>query len=160
MSCFSKFYKKEKLLSRTLEIDETLYCELEKLSKEVYDASINKLVNAAIEDIIEKENISLYNRKNTSYVARTFLIRNSVWESLYELKEKYAISIRLIINIAIRNALIEEGLIKEEIFNKNWLWAYLRILTNLVERFLLTNEEKKLKIKKVKTFYKIFKSKF
>lgn len=63
MSCFSKFYKKEKLLSRTLEIDETLYCELEKLSKEVYDASINKLVNAAIEEIIEKENIRLYNRK-------------------------------------------------------------------------------------------------
>lgn len=119
MSCFSKFYKKEKLLSRTLEIDETLYFELEKLSKEVYDASINKLVNAAIEEIIEKENIRLYNRKNTSYVARTFLIRNSVWESLYELKEKYAISIRLIINIAIRNALIEEGLIKEEVSNKN-----------------------------------------
>lgn len=42
-----------------------------------------------------------------------------MWESLYELKEKYAISIRLIINIAIRNALIEEGLIKEERFHKN-----------------------------------------
>lgn len=56
MSCFSKFYKKEKLLSRTLEIDETLYSELERLASEVYDASVNKLVNAAIEDIIEKEN--------------------------------------------------------------------------------------------------------
>ena len=51
MSCFCKFYKKEKLISRTLEIDETLYCELEKLSKEVYDASISKLVNASIEEI-------------------------------------------------------------------------------------------------------------
>lgn len=50
MSCFCKFYKKEKLISRTLEIDETLYCELEKLSKEVYDASISKLVNASIEE--------------------------------------------------------------------------------------------------------------
>ena len=49
MTCFSKFYKKEILISRTLDIDEELYIELERLSKEVYDASISKLVNAAIE---------------------------------------------------------------------------------------------------------------
>ena len=49
MSCFHKFYKKEKLISRTLEIDDVLYYELEKLSQEVYDASISKLVNSSIE---------------------------------------------------------------------------------------------------------------
>lgn len=119
MSCFCKFHKKEKILSKTLEIDETLYYELEVLSNEVYDASINELVNAAIEDIIEKENIKPYNRKKTSYVTRSFLIRNSICESLYELKEKYAISIRLIVNIAIRNVLVEEGIIKEERIYKN-----------------------------------------
>ncbi len=109
-----KIYKKEKLISRTLEIDETLYCELENLSHEVYDASISKLVNAAIEDLIKKENIQLYEKKNTLYVTRSFLIRNSFWEGLYELKKKYGISIRLLVNIAIRNVLIEEGIIKEE----------------------------------------------
>lgn len=114
MSCFRRFYKKEKLISRTLEIDETLYCELENLSHEVYDASISKLVNAAIEDLIKKENIQLYEKKNTLYVTRSFLIRNSFWEGLYELKKKYGISIRLLVNIAIRNVLIEEGIIKEE----------------------------------------------
>ena len=114
MSVFSKFYKREKMVSRTLEIDERLYCELESLSQEVYDASISKLVNAAIEDLIKTENIQLYERKNTLYVTRSFLIRNSFWDGLYELKKKYGISIRILVNIAIRNVLIEEGIIKEE----------------------------------------------
>ena len=112
MSYFNRFYKREPLVSRTLEIDEKLYSELEKLSKEVYDASINKLVNVAIEEIIKSENIKLYERnKNTLYVTRSFLIRRSFLESLYELKEKYGISIRLLVNIAIRNALLEESVI-------------------------------------------------
>lgn len=114
MSCFSKFYKKEKLVSRTLEIDETLYNELEKLSKEVYDASISKLVNAAIEEILKTENIKPYERKNMLYVSRSFLIRSSFLEGLHKFKIKYGISIRLLVNIAIRNVLIEEGIIKEE----------------------------------------------
>lgn len=117
MSCFGKFYKKEKLISRTLEIDESLYYELEKLSQEVYDASISKLVNASIEDIIKTENIQLYERKNTLYVTRSFLIRNSFWEGLCQLKRKYGVSIRLLVNISIRNVLIEEGILKENTNN-------------------------------------------
>ena len=113
MSAFYRFYKKEKLISKTLEIDEILYYELEKLSKNVYDASISKLVNAAIENIIKTENIKLYKRKNVLYVTRTFLIRNSLWNGLYDLKKKYQISIRLLVNISIKNVLVEEGILKE-----------------------------------------------
>ena len=51
------------MVSRTLDIDEELYDELEYLSKNVYDASISKLVNAAIEGLIESENIRIYKRK-------------------------------------------------------------------------------------------------
>ena len=118
MSCFRKFYKKEKLISRTLEIDETLYCELEKLSEEVYDASISKLVNASIEELLKTENIQPYERNNMLYVTRSFLIRSSFWEGLYELKNKYGLSIRLLVNIAIRNVLIEEGIIEEKNIKK------------------------------------------
>lgn len=108
MSCFNKFYKREKLISRTLDIDEELYLELEKLSKNVYEASISKLVNAAIEELIKTENIELYERKNKSYVSRSFLIRESLIDGLYKLKLKYSISNSLLINISIRNALLEE----------------------------------------------------
>jgi hypothetical protein len=114
MSCFKKFYKREKIISRTLEIDETLYCELEKLSKEVYDASISKLVNASIEELLKTEKIQLYERENMLYVTRSFLIRNSFWEGLHRLKIKYGISIRLLVNIAIRNVLLEEGIVGEK----------------------------------------------
>lgn len=110
MSCFRKFNKKEKVLSRTLEIEENLYSELEKLSNEVYDASINKLVNASIQDIIEKENVNLYEKKDNLYVTRSFLIHESCWEGLYRLKKKYSVSMRLLVNISIRNVLIEEGI--------------------------------------------------
>lgn len=109
MSYFSsKFYKKEKSINRSLNIDEDLYAELERLSNNVYDASITKLVNAAIEKLIETENIQIYERKNKSYVSRSFLVRESLLDGLYELKDKYGVSICLLINVAIRNVLLEE----------------------------------------------------
>ncbi len=108
MTCFGRFYKKEKLVNRSLDIDEELYGELEYLSKNVYEASISKLVNASIEKIIETEEIQLYERKNKSYVSRSFLIRESLIDGLYDLKEKYGISICLLVNVAIRNAILEE----------------------------------------------------
>ena len=74
----------------------------------MYEASISKLLNASIEKLIEKEEIQVYERKNKSYVSRSFLIRESLIEGLYVLKDKYRISICLLVNIAIRNALLEE----------------------------------------------------
>ena len=114
MSFGSKFYKKEKLISRTLEIDEELYNKLEFLSSNIYDASISKLVNVAIEDLIITENVQIYKRKNNSYVSRSFLIRDSLLEGLYELKKKYRVPIYLLVNIAIRNELETENEEKNE----------------------------------------------
>lgn len=112
MSSFDKFDKKEKIIPRTIEIDDTFYYMLEKLSRETYDASINKLVNAAIETLIENENIQTYEKSTTTRLTRTFLLRESLLSKLYILKKKYGLPIYLLVNIAIRNALIEEGLIK------------------------------------------------
>ena len=74
----------------------------------MYEASITKLVNAAIEKLIETENIQIYERKNKSYVSRSFLVRESLLDGLYDLKDKYGVSICLMINVAIRNALLKE----------------------------------------------------
>ena len=51
MAYSDKIYKKEKLISRTLDIDEELYYKLEFLSKERYDASISKLVNISVDTL-------------------------------------------------------------------------------------------------------------
>ena len=105
MSYFDRFYYKEELISRTLDIDEELYEKLEYLSKNIYDASISKLVNASIEGLIESEDVKVYKRKNSSYVSRSFLIRKSFLDGLYELKNKYRVPIYLLVNIAIKNEL-------------------------------------------------------
>ena len=111
MSYFSgKFNKKERTINRTLNIDEDLYMELERLSKKVYDASITKLVNVAIEKLIETENIQIYERRNKYYVSRSFLVRESLLDGLYDLKDKYGVSLCLLINVAIRNVLLEENI--------------------------------------------------
>ena len=107
MSIFGRFNRKEKMETRTLEIDENLYDKLTYLSKYVYDASINKLVNASIEELINKENIKFYKPSRSSYIARSFLIRESYLDKLYMLKKKYRISIYMLVNIAIKNALDE-----------------------------------------------------
>ena len=109
MSCFNRFYKKEELISRTLDIDEELYIELEKLSKDIYDASISKFVNASIEELIRTEEVKIYKRTNKSYVSRSFLIRKSFLEGLYELRKKYRIPIYLLVNIAVKNSIEEEN---------------------------------------------------
>ena len=108
MKPFDRFYDKDVIIQKTFEIESKLFDKLEFLSENVYDASISKLVNAAIENLIKTENIQIYERKKTSYVSRSFLIRGSFLEGLYNLKRKYRVPIYLLVNIAIRNVLVEE----------------------------------------------------
>lgn len=64
MNIFDKYFlKKDNLLKRRIEIDSTLYEKLSELSEE-YDASINKMVNVAIIEMIETENVKLYERSD------------------------------------------------------------------------------------------------
>lgn len=97
--------KKDKLLRRRIEIDYSLYEKLKELSKE-YDASINKLVNIAIVDMIKNENIKIYERPDNEIIeAHNFAIRESSYKKLEELKNKYGLSIYKLTNIAIYNAI-------------------------------------------------------
>ena len=63
MSCFSRFCKKGTTVNKKLSIDENLYQDLTELSNSTYDASISKLVNAAIEDLITTKNVALYKKE-------------------------------------------------------------------------------------------------
>ncbi len=72
MSCFSRFCKKRNYSKQKLSIDENLYQDLTELSNSTYDASISKLVNAAIEDLITTKNVALYKKENTNQVSRSF----------------------------------------------------------------------------------------
>lgn len=115
MSIFSKFPLKEKevLITRTYEIDLSLYEKLEYLSNEIYDTSINKLVNTCIENLILKKDIIPYRRsRNEITVTRSFEIRKSLYDGLSNLRAEYNISYNRLINIAIRNALIDDEIMQ------------------------------------------------
>lgn len=106
MSAFDKYLlKKDTLLKRRIEIDNTLYEQLVELS-EIYDASINKLVNIAIIDMINTNNVTIYEKPENEIVeSHNFAIRETSYNKLEEMKQKYGLSIYKLTNIAIYNAL-------------------------------------------------------
>lgn len=106
MTIFDNYLlRKDRLVRRRIEIDNSLYEQLKDLSQ-IYDASINKLVNIAILDMIKNNNIKLYERPDMEIVeAHNFAIREKSYKQLDELKAKYGLSIYKLTNIAIYNAL-------------------------------------------------------
>lgn len=100
-----KFFKREKKSRRNYPIDDDLFKRL-KICSKLYEASLNDFVNAALEQIIQTENISLYEKTADShFTTHSFLIRQSNTAGLDRLKEQYGISIYRLVNIAIKNVL-------------------------------------------------------
>ncbi len=106
MSVFDKYLlPKDNGLRRRFEIDVSLYNRLVELTKK-YDASVNKLVNLAIIQLIEDENVNVYEKApNEITEGHNFLIRETSYRKLEELRDKYGLSIYKLVNIAIYNAL-------------------------------------------------------
>ena len=113
ISAFDRFYDKDIIVQKTFEIESSLYDRLEFLSENVYDASISKLINACIDDLVDTEDIKLYPKDGTElYTKHSLLLRRYSLNNLEALKLKYDISVYKLINMAIRRAL--EELDKEE----------------------------------------------
>ena len=108
MGTFDRFWKREGLLKKTIEIDNSLYEKLEELSKNVYQTSTNQLINACIEELIETKNIKIYEKPEGELsIQHSLQIRESLFNSLEEMRERYNLSIYKLVNIAIKNALDE-----------------------------------------------------
>ena len=64
------------------------------------------IVDACISDLELGEKVVIYKKENNEInVARSVIIRESMYKKLEEMREKYGISISKLINIAIRNGL-------------------------------------------------------
>ena len=108
MSVLNRFCAKDELVQKTIEIESSLYDEIEFLSENVYDASISKLINACIDELVETENVKLYKKEsNELFTKHSLILRKNSLENLELLKDKYGISIYKLIHIAIKNVLIE-----------------------------------------------------
>lgn len=106
MSIFERFYDKEKLIRKTIEIDNDLYDKLIEISKSKYNTSVNMLINTCIEELINTENITLYAKEDKySATKHSLLIKETFSNQLNILKEKYKISFSKLVNMAIKNAI-------------------------------------------------------
>lgn len=100
---------KEKIIRKTFSVDDRLYDKLKYLSDNIYDVSINKLVNICIKELIDTENVKLYvTEYKENRIDRTYLIPESYLKSLDVLKNKYNIPVTRLINIAIYNVIEDE----------------------------------------------------
>ncbi len=98
------FYRRDNILKRRIEIDASLYEKLKELS-EVYEASINKLVNVAIIEMVENNTVNLYDRPEGEISeSHNFNIRETAYKELEKLRDKHNLSIYKLVNIAIYNA--------------------------------------------------------
>ena len=69
------------------------------------------MVNLRIGKKSETNEKNPYEKREQLYSPRAFLLRETVLASLYKLKEQYKMPTYILVNIAIRNALINEGVI-------------------------------------------------
>ena len=108
MSVLDRFWPKDELIQRTIEIESSLYDEIEFLCNNVYDTSVSKIINACIDELIKTENVKLYPKESNELLTKhSIILRKSSLKNLEKLKDKYGISVYKIIHIAIKNVLIE-----------------------------------------------------
>ncbi len=104
---FYRFYPREKWINRNVEIEDSLYSELKRISEDELDASINKLIDSCVENFkIEGNKVVYYKKpKNEITIARSIRLRESMWNKLDEYKRDYDISLYKLINMAIKYTL-------------------------------------------------------
>ncbi len=103
MEWYNRFYTKEKWVKKSAEIEGKLYDRLKEISERELDASVNKLIDACVDDLKLEDRVVIYKKeRNEINVARSIIVRESVYKKLEDLREKYGISISKIINIAIK----------------------------------------------------------
>ena len=113
MSLFLEKLKQEKSVMRSVDIDENFYAILGELAIK-YKTSINKLVVIAIEELLRTKKVAVYKRDpNIGTVSRSYRLKKNLLTGLENLKSEYGdLALYRLVNIAIRNALIEEKLLK------------------------------------------------
>ena len=108
MSVLDRFWPKDKLVQKTIEIKSGLYDEIEFLCENVYDTSVSKIINACIDELIETEDVKLYPKEsNELFTKHSIILRKSSLNNLEKLKDKYRLSVYKLIHIAIKNVLLQ-----------------------------------------------------
>ena len=78
MSVLDRFWPKDELVQKTIEIESSLYDEIEFLCENVYDTSVSKIINTCVDDLIETEDVKLYPKEsNELFTKHSIILRKS-----------------------------------------------------------------------------------
>lgn len=107
MEPIQRLYKKDKIVTRSLHIDEDLYEKLQYLCDEVFDTSISKIINICVETLLQdKNNIKFYKKPHkTDSIYRSILFRKEFYDKLIQIREKKGISFSRLVNGSIKEFL-------------------------------------------------------
>lgn len=107
MEPIERLYKKDKMVTRSLHIDEDLYDKLQYLCENVYEASVSKVVNICVETaLINKKKIKYYKKPyKTDSIYRSILFRKEFFDELIKLRDETGISFSRLVNGSIKEFL-------------------------------------------------------
>jgi metal-responsive CopG/Arc/MetJ family transcriptional regulator len=107
MSAISKLYSiNNKTMKKTINIEDTLYDRLMKFVKKNYDATFSEVINVCIEEYIEKNKPSFYEKPQLETVTyRSIMIRKENLKDLQKMYKKTGISVTRLLNGAVKEFL-------------------------------------------------------
>lgn len=107
MSAINKLYSiNNKTLKKTVNIEDTLYQRLMKFTKKNYDATFSQILNVCIEEYIERNKPSFYEKPQLETVTyRSIMIRKENLKNLQKMYKETGISVTRLLNCAIKEFL-------------------------------------------------------
>ena len=105
MEPIQRLYKKDKIITRSLHIDEDLYEKLQYLCDKTFDTSVSRLVNICVETTLQnKQKIKYYKKPyKTDSIYRSILFRKSFYDELIQIREDTGISFSRLVNGSIKD---------------------------------------------------------
>lgn len=110
MNAKNKLYEKNNYtIQKCVNIEDTLYTQLKELINKKYDATISDLINVAIENFINNNNIKYYPKpKNEILIYRSIMLRKQNIEALQKINTETGIAVSRLINLSIKEFLDKE----------------------------------------------------
>lgn len=107
MSAINRLYSiNNKTIKKSINIDDTLYRKLMKFAKKNYDATFSEVINVCIEEYINKNNPTFYERPELETVTyRSIMIRKENLNELQKMHKKTGISVTRLLNCAVKEFL-------------------------------------------------------
>ncbi len=104
MKIRDKLYKyNNPIITKTVNIDDSIYMKIKELSEEVFDATISEIMNVAIEEYIERNNPSFYGKSEGETVTyRAIRLRKDNIKKLNDYCRKTGISFTRLVNGALK----------------------------------------------------------